>query len=327
MKNGKKGGAGMFFLLFLLVAGAGVWFAKNRDNLPDVKIAVPGLPEITLSFADSCNLPVYYKIGKFDERFKISETTFRRSVAEAIGRWQKEGDTEMFKESNDREPVRVNLVYDERQRETEMLSSLGLSIDQSKASFEKTRTTYNLLKNRYTLTAEGYKASVKNFESQQQAHNDRIAYWNERGGAPKKEYAELKTSEEALAEQASVLEEKRLALNKEVTTLNQLAGVLNQMAERLNLEVEKYNTSGEDIRKEFEAGVYQEDAGGKRINIYAFETAAKLTDVLTHEFGHALGLEHNDNIASVMYRLNEGQNQKIVPTDIAALRVKCPSLR
>lgn len=327
MKNGKKGGAGIFLLLILLVAGGAVWFAKNRDNLPDVKIAVPGIPEVTLSFAGSCNLPVYYKIGNYDERFKISEATFRRSVAEAVGRWQKESDTEMFTEGGTREPVRVNLIYDERQRQTEMLASLGLSIDQSKTSFEKTKKTYGALKTAYASSATIYEESVKNFEALQQAHNEKIAYWNGRGGAPKKEYEDLKASERILEIQSAALEEKRLVLNKEVATLNQLANVLNQMAEKLNLEVVKYNTGGIGVRDEFEAGVYQEDGSGKRINIYAFQTADKLTDILTHEFGHALGLEHNDNPTSVMYRLNEGQNQQIVPTDIAALRVKCPDLK
>lgn len=327
MKNGKKGGVGIFFLLIVLLAGGGFWFAKNRDNLPDLKIELPGLPTITLSAARTCKLPVPYKIGKYDERFKISEATFRRSVTEAINRWQKESGTEMFTESDTREPVRVNLVYDERQRETEMLTSLGLSIDQSKASFEKIRKTYDSLKTAYASSAAAYEEVVKNFEALQQAHNDKIAYWNERGGAPKKEYEYLKASERVLGIQSAALEEKRLALNKESATLNQLAGVLNQMAERLNLEVEKYNTGGQVVRDEFEAGVYQEDGSGKRINIYAFESADKLTDVLTHEFGHALGLEHNDTPASVMYRLNEGQNQKIVSSDIAALTVKCPDLK
>ncbi len=327
MKNKQRGGAGILFLLIVLLVGGAFWFAKNRDSLPNVKIAVPGLPEVTLSFARSCNLPVHYKIGKFDARFKISEAAFRRSVAEATGRWQNKSDTTLFTEDEAREPVRVNLVYDERQQETEMLSSLGLSIDQSKTSFEKTKTTYDTLKTEYAADTADYEASVKSFEAVQQAHNDRIAYWNERGGAPKKEYEALKAEEEVLAEQAAEFEKRRMTLNGEVATLNQLAGILNQMAEKLNLEVQKYNTGGKDIRKEFEAGVYQEDAGGKRINVYAFESAAKLTDILTHEFGHALGLEHNDNPTSVMYRLNEGQNQKIISSDISALKVKCPDLK
>src|SRR3989338_8703599 len=322
MKNKQRGGAVIFLLFILMIAGGAVWFAKNSDNLPTVKLELPGFPAITLSTARTCKLPITYKIGKFDARFKISEATFRRSVTEAVNRWQKESGTEMFTESGTREPVRINLVFGERQQETEMLASLGLSIDQSKASFEKTRKTYESLKIAYASTAAAYETAVKNFEALQQAHNDRIAYWNERGGAPKKEFEALKSAEETLQAQSNTLEERRQALNKEVATLNQLAGVLNQMAKQLNLEVEQYNTGGAGVRNEFEAGVYQEDGRGKRINIYAFENADKLTDVLTHELGHALGLEHNDNSASVMYRLNEGQNQKIIPSDIAALKVK-----
>lgn len=327
MKNKQKGGIGIFFLLIILAAGGTYWFVKNRDNLPDVKITLPGLPKVTLSFAGSCNLPVHYKIGKFDERFKISETAFRRSVTDAISRWQNKSSTTLFTEDGNKEPVRINLSYDERQQETEMLASLGLSIDQSKSSFEKTKKTYDTIKTAYTADAAKYEAAVKTFEVAEQKHNEQITYWNEHGGAPEAEFKKLKADEKTLREQSVTLEQNRLALNSETETLNRIAGVLNQMAAQLNLNVEKYNTSGQDVRKEFEAGVYQEDGSGKRINIYAFENASKLTDVLTHEFGHALGLEHNDNPSSVMYRLNEGQNQKITESDIASLKVKCPNLK
>lgn len=325
----KRSSSGIFFLLIAgIVAVTMVWLAvANPLNFPTIRIELPGLPPFNLFSGQSCNFPIAYEIGNFDGRFNISENTFHQSVADAINRWQKATGAQLFTQNASSRAIRVKLVFDERQQETQMLKSLGLSIDQSKTSFEKIKETYELLKTNYATDAGQYNTSVKDFEAAQQTHNSQIAYWNQRGGTPKAEYNRLQAEGETLKTQLAELEKMRLALNAKVATLNQLAEILNQLATKLNLEVTKYNTVGQDIRKEFEAGVYQEDANGKIINIYQFESSPKLTDVLTHEFGHALGLEHNDNPASVMYRLNEGQNQKIIQSDIEALKIKCPNLK
>lgn len=324
-RNTKKNGGAGLFLLCILALGTAFWIGTHQSSIPSFEVNIPGLPTITLG-ARTCGFPLSYKESAFDARFDISETTFRKSIATAIDRWTKATGKKLFAEDNNN-PIRIGLVYDERQQETEMLAKLGLSIEQSRTSFENIKKTYDSLKVEYTEKSAAYETSVKTFEAAQRKHNDAIAYWNERGGAPKKEYVVLKAEEESLARQADILEKNRLSLNSETETLNRMAGVLNQLADSLNLNVEKYNTSGQDIRKEFTAGVYQQDSSGKRINIYAFEDKEKLVDILTHEFGHALGLEHNDNPLSVMYRLNEGQSQKITASDAAALEKKCPGLK
>ena len=44
---------------------------------------------------------------------------------------------------------------------------------------------------------------------------------------------------------------------------------------------------------------------------------------ILHEFGHALGLEHLENSKAVMYRLNNGVNEKLTIDDILALKKRC----
>jgi hypothetical protein len=53
-----------------------------------------------------------------------------------------------------------------------------------------------------------------------------------------------------------------------------------------------------------EEGLYTSDKDGTRITIYAFQDKAELLRTMTHEFGHALGLEHVANSASIMYPSN-----------------------
>jgi predicted Zn-dependent protease len=89
------------------------------------------------------------------------------------------------------------------------------------------------------------------------------------------------------------------------------------------MEVKKFNTIGEELGGEFEEGTYREDASGRQIDIYQFDTKGKLARVLAHEFGHALGLAHLENPKAVMYRLNNGVNEKLVADDILALKKHC----
>ncbi|MGO9139739.1 MAG: matrixin family metalloprotease, partial [Syntrophales bacterium] len=44
---------------------------------------------------------------------------------------------------------------------------------------------------------------------------------------------------------------------------------------------------------------------------------------LAHEFGHALGLKHNDNPQAIMYRLMQSDSLNLAPDDIAALKERC----
>jgi predicted Zn-dependent protease len=67
-------------------------------------------------------------------------------------------------------------------------------------------------------------------------------------------------------------------------------------------------------------------AGKRKINIYQFDDIERLTLVLAHEFGHALGLTHVGNPKSVMYYLTDRQdtrNLKLSEEDIRAFQYRC----
>ena len=109
---------------------------------------------------------------------------------------------------------------------------------------------------------------------------------------------------------------------------------MNGLVDDINTLVKKYNflvstansnihTINQSAGKEFEEGEYKSDESGERINIYEFADEVSLIRVLEHEFGHALGLDHNNNPDSIMYYLNNSKNMDLTAEDIQALRIVC----
>ena len=77
------------------------------------------------------------------------------------------------------------------------------------------------------------------------------------------------------------------------------------------------------LGSEFCGGDYVSKDGKQTITIYQFDDENRLVRVLAHEFGHALGLKHNDNPKAIMYRLMQSDSLNLAPDDIAALKERC----
>ena len=127
------------------------------------------------------------------------------------------------------------------------------------------------------------------------------------------------------------LENERVSIEaaRDQVHSQQDADLFNARIATYNADIISFNTKVSDYNQsaghDFKEGEYVQDASGKRIDIYEFIGAAQLKRVLAHELGHALGLDHNSDPASIMYAENESGN--LVPTtaDLSALRTLCGS--
>ena len=73
--------------------------------------------------------------------------------------------------------------------------------------------------------------------------------------------------------------------------------------EAYNSKLNAYQSRYGEAR-EFDQGEYN----GSQINIYQFRDLPELRLVLAHELGHALGMNHTENSASIMYYLMQDQD-------------------
>ena len=60
---------------------------------------------------------------------------------------------------------------------------------------------------------------------------------------------------------------------------------------------------------------------GTHIDDFEYTGREDLIHLLAHEFGHALGVEHNANAASIMYRLNSSSSSSLTVKDVVDARV------
>jgi len=272
-----------------------------------------------------CAEPIPYKLGTFDEKFKISQKYFLEALQEAENVWEKSYNKNLFlytPESNSN-ILKVNLIYDYRQEATSKLSALGIVVKDTQASYDSLKTKFEALKKQYFNTEKAFNIAVADFDAQKKAYEEAIQYWNAKGGAPQKEYNLLQQERTILENKARELQNTQNNLKNMVDEINSMVVVLNRMATNLNINVEKYNTIGASRGESFEEGVYHRDANGENIDIYEFSNKTKLVRVLAHELGHALGIEHVEDSKAMMYRLNEGNTMQLTESDLNALRAIC----
>lgn len=314
---------------------AGVFVLRQRGvptNLSEISSFAP-MP-VTVQ---ACAQPITYRMGTIDPAFGISREEFTAAIEEAAGVWEQESGRKLFA-YQDEGAVTINLVFDERQADTialkhtldaiqtdegkykvakQQYETLATTLKAKQAAYDKTTVRYESAKRSIEHAAADFDTAMKEYE-------DQVAYWNTQGGAPEEEYAKLEHLRRELKDQQDSIQKKqktlkntydslevsRKAINDMVARLNMVAGVVNTLAAKVNTQTETYNQS-DQMREEFEAGVYRVEGSTKSINIYQFFDRNDLVLVLAHELGHVLGFDHIEDAQSLMYYRLGGQELKL----------------
>lgn len=271
----------------------------------------------------ACNEPIAYTVGSFDRRFGISHEEFLQALDLAEEVWEEPSGRDLFVYSPENATLPVNLVYDYRQETTSTLSGLGEALEQNEESYNALKADYLNIKATYDRARVVYEARVNSFNAANDAFAERVEAWNDGPRTSKNEFENLGKARNALEKEATELKRLENELNMVVVEVNSLVEKLNSTAEHLNLDVDRYNTIGSSRGETFTGGIYYENNSEQGIDIFEFSSQDKLVRILAHEFGHALGLEHNNDPGGIMYYLNQGESIALSPTDLNSLEILC----
>ena len=271
----------LLLILFAVVSGSGYWYA----------------------FIDrECKTPVYYRIGNIDERFGTSKDELQRIAKNAELIWENRLMEELFIYDEGR-GLPINLVFDERQRNSEIERELRYDLNAKEGMSDGVASQYEELISEFRSLKKDYEKRVVVYESELRTYNTTVTKWNEKGGALKNKIEELKLEQNRLVTEQKTLETRAKELNSIASKLNVIGAKGNTIITDYNKIVEEYN-----IRFSKAHEYTQGDQSVKEINVYQFNTEEELTLVLAHEMGHALSIGHVSGEQSIMYK-NMGAQQ------------------
>ncbi len=305
------------FRIIVVLIALGVLFFLSQYRITQIL-------SIVQNKYSPCSQPITYSLGSFDTRFNISKEEFLKKVNIAESTWEQSINKELFTyKPNGDGVLKINLVYDVRQEASQKLKDIGITVNDSRTSYDDLKLKYDSMQSAYIKFKKDFESRVVLFQDRQNVYAKEVEYSNANGGASKEDFDRLNKEKDYLDIEFARINKLQEEINSKVENINAIVIVLNRLVSSLNIEVKKFNTIGSQLGGEFEEGTYQETSNGKEIDIYQFDNKGKLARVLTHEFGHALGLGHLENPKAVMYRLNNGVNEKLTSEDILALKTHC----
>lgn len=251
-----------------------------------------------------CDRVIKYDIN-FDDRFRITENEFIVAIETAESRWEDAAGKELFRYVPGAD-FKINLVFSEEQERLYQGRDITENLDQQQSGLDS-------LQSRYQSAVRRYESELRSYEQKLRKYEQDVEFWNGQGGAPTDIFNQLQNQADTLDRDSRQVESLRLNVNK-------LAEENNQQVEDFNQDVSQFNNLFRDS-KQFDAG----NTDGTEINIFSYDGNQELMTLLTHEFGHVLGIDHVDDESAIMYFLLNDQNKggTLTPTDLDALNISC----
>ena len=278
--------------------------------------------------ARPCGQPIQYKIGKIDQRFGVDSGRVMAAAARAADLWNAAANAKEL-EYGTTASVTVELVYDSRQGLMQRYDDNAAIIRREEDRAEQIEEEAANLLSQMEAANAAQKAAQDDFGIRRDNYNARVDRLNDIGGGTRGQVRALDELRLQLDRQSSELQKKADELNNLNIKRNRLVEEHNALVDRINDMVASANRK---FGKDIVAGLYIKSGNRATIEIFAFTDENDLVSTLAHEFGHALGLGHSGDPASIMgeLRKNDGNmagsspsRVHLSPGDVDALTAIC----
>ncbi|MFW6202470.1 MAG: hypothetical protein ACOC8B_07820, partial [Gemmatimonadota bacterium] len=274
----------------VMIALGGVLAVLVRDG-------VPGFDRLAGREVNPCVESLRWRVGHIDPRFELSREELRESVETAIGVWETAAGRTFF-EHDTVDGWPIELVYDDRQALRSDRDSRRERLEARDAEIGRREREHAREVRELRRAREGYHRRVAGLREEVRLHNATVERWNERGGAPPAVRSRLDDRTATIEAERAELGRLADSLERRTATLEAEAEAIERAIDELNALAREYGESAPDTMR---SGSFSETvvtrAGlrvrtERRLTIYQFGSRSELVRVLTHELGHALGLDH-----------------------------------
>lgn len=218
----------------------------------------------------------------------------------------------------------LNLVYSNEQMRTDAERQFSDRITAKEQQASVIKREYKQLSNQYTEAEQAYRQTLDDYNDKVSTYNDLAKKWDGKE-ATDAIIKRFKTLEQQIGTLETTLKQKKDRLASLRKQTNDKTKQLNNLIREHNNLINEYNERFSKPRK-FDQGRFVKRGNNEEINIYQFRNHAQLKTVLSHEFGHALGLDHVSNPKSIMHKMMAEQdmaNLQLTEEDISALKKQC----
>lgn len=286
----------MFKLLYSLLLPIIISYTVFRYSLGDIDVSLFDNPS-KLFYVFPCENPIKYKIGSINKNFNLTQDKLISDISTAANIWNEPYGSVIFKyDPSDQNAITINMVYDERQNLNSTINKLENIVNTSEGSLNNSFANYN--------------KRVTEFNKRLLALNQEIKNWNDQRGSSNDDYERLIKEHKELSDEANNLKDLSIKLNQSTTQHNQQVVQLN----------ENVNNFNQILQNNPEEGIF--DSAQNKIDIYLVNNQQELVHTLSHELGHARGLNHSVDPKSIMYSFST-ETISATKEDISSLKTIC----